>query len=221
MSGSFAEVITNVRDLSRCLIDSGKLKFPVPVSVVRELVARNLAVKKGHPFDIEVECRAWKGLEFRSVVFRYARSAKIIHSKTLNPCWRRFSICKELAHIDSDQEEDFTTAYSAFAPYLVADAAFISDAIPSDLVRPVLSEQLAYFFALETLLPWELRDQLVKMRDNGKSDFEIATFCKVPEQIVALALHSSYTEASARLNKRYDELIGPDWSGTGLPIPKT
>lgn len=58
--------------------------------------------------------------------------------------------------------------------------------------------------AIELLLPWKIRSELVAMKEAGKTDLEIAEFTKVPEKFVNVVIRSNYGVLSSRVNKELD-----------------
>ena len=214
MSG-FAGIIVAARDIARCLQDAGQLKFPVPVTEGLLPIIARVATKEGaNPYRIDLYCKDWRGAEFRSCLLRYEDRSEILYSKDLNRCWRRFAVCKELAHVAFDGTAEWTTDYAALAQQLIADAPFAEGA--SSFKR---SEDLCTLGAMELLMPWEIRSELEALRDAGRTDYEIALICKVPEQYVNFMLRSEYGRISADFHRDYDKKFGGDWEikSSGLP----
>jgi len=129
------------------------------------------------------------------MLLRYDTHAKIIYSQSMNTCWRRFVVCKELAHllIDTDAEH-FTQNPVSLVQELINDVPVMR----TD--HDINSERLAMIAAIEMLLPWCLRGRLTEMAEEGLSDLQIAQEFRVPEKIVNLMLRSDYGSFSKESN---------------------
>jgi Zn-dependent peptidase ImmA (M78 family) len=129
------------------------------------------------------------------MLFRYSDHADIFYSASLNVCWSRFVVCKELAHLLLDTEtKHFTKNPVALVQGLVTQVPILKP--ENDLV----SESIALYCAIEILLPWHLRASMNEMMKAGKSDYEIAVHFRAPENIVNLMLKSPYAKISASAN---------------------
>ncbi len=96
----------------------------------------------------------------------------------LNRCWRRFVAAKELSHTILDRDHTaFTTDVHALATLLLNQAPDITND------EDIHSEYLAFYFAVELLVPYSLNGQV---SDNSKTSYEIASLLSVPEQIIDL-----------------------------------
>lgn len=217
MAQSFIEFLRMSRDIARCLNDSNRLAFPVPLEDgILPLAQKIVEGAVGKTYPIEVTCRDSNSSEARSLLIRWNDKAEIRYSRTLNLCWRRFSVCKELSHLLYDTADACTTDYAAMAPLLVANT-IVPEWITTKTATPFFSELVCGYGAVELLLPWPIRGQLVKMSEAGSSDLEIATYCKVPQIWITIALKSPWSEISRKLNEEYDQSIGQDWAAGSLP----
>jgi Zn-dependent peptidase ImmA (M78 family) len=115
----------------------------------------------------------------------------IYYNPTLNTCWRRFIIAKELSHlILGDKNHNFTGTISSI------------EAIFNKLQRKqftnendnnaIAVEMMAYYTAIEFLLPWHPNYGMkaVDMYKQGMSYYDIADEFKIPELIVLQYLDS-------------------------------
>lgn len=204
-----------VRDVHRCLIDGGNLRFPVPLELLIDLVNRNLLASRARAVTVKVECRDWPGVQFRSALLSYRDSAVIVYSRNLNLCWRRLSVSKELAHLLIDTDKEFWLGYTQMLPLLLTNQ-IIKEAIPPNMSGALTSERLTLLMALELLLPWPIRGELEKLYSEGKTDLDIAHYCKVPEHMIAYAMHPPYAEFSRMIHTGIDKAEGGDWSAGGI-----
>ena len=126
----------------------------------------------------------------------------IYYHKELRPCWRRFTIAKELLHLYSGTATD-KTAVDANDLILSAQESrrlVVNEATELD------DEIVAFYLAIEVLMPWELRDQFNRMRECGATSLQIAKAFMVPQNIVTHFISESYDRScnyaglSRRLN---------------------
>ena len=103
--------------------------------------------------------------------------------------------------------ENMTTDYKSLAQELMTEAPI------TDYSAYAMSERLCVAGALEFLMPWQLRAQLVKMKAAGCSDKEIAIYCRVPERYVNVILSSAYGKFSTQVHMEQDKIEGCDWGG--------
>lgn len=194
----FIDVFVIARGIINDVERAGVLQFPVPVKA-GILVA--LQAQLGDNIPIELSRRDWRADQLYSALFRYRDKALIIYSADLNPCWRRFAVCKEAAHLLIDnKDEHMTTDVASLIQQLITDAPI--NIAPES---PIESESMGVVVALELLLPWKIRGQLIKMAQEGKTDREIADYAKVPQKYVNVMLRSGYGTLSARFNRELDE----------------
>ena len=195
----FCDVCLIVRDVIDQVGKAGDLAFPIKVSSgILPVTAQRLSVG-GSAFNVRTSRREWRSDQFYSALFRYTNHATIIYSAELNLCWKRFSICKEAAHLlIDDAHAHFTTDVVGLIQRLITSAPMIeADAI-------LESELMGIVAAIELLMPWKLRQSFEALGESGKTDFEIAEFCRVPEKFVNLMLKSPYGVTSRRVNSQLD-----------------
>lgn len=120
--------------------------------------------------------------------------ARIQYSSSLNFCWKRFAICKEMFHalIDRNPADRVTTTPDLLklAEMIVSDSsAFVQDFSPFD------TEQTAEVLAVETLFPFELRERFEERYRAGEiSDLQLAARFRIPEDYARQAMYPSYFE---------------------------
>jgi len=128
--------------------------------------------------------------------------ARIQYSDSLNFCWQRFVLCKEMYHciLDNDDETRVTNIDDLIklAEYLVDDT--ISNHRP---FRPHATEQDAEILALETLFPLELRIQFQSEYKNGAiTDHQLALRYRIPETYARLAMYPNYMATISEIRNK-------------------
>lgn len=193
-----------IRHVDVCLIVKqlfsviGEKNITWPVQVEKLLisaVASQVLTPDGNPYKIVVECKNWQAHQLSGWLFRYPHHAEVFYSASLNTCWSRWVVCKELAHLLIDTEEKHFTKSPEL---LVQELINKLPAIQFD--HEMNSEHLAGVAAIEMLLPWKYRPEMQKMMADGKSDYEIARAFRAPEKFVNLLLRSPYGAVSAKSN---------------------
>lgn len=185
-------IITNLFSV----IGEQKITKPVQVrEVLIPAVASQVVTPDGRPYKIEIICKNWQANQLGGWVCRYDDHAEIYYAASLNVCWSRWVICKELAHLLIDTEDaHFTKNPSTLVQELVSKlpAAKFEDEMNS--------EYLAIIAAIEMLLPWKYRQEMKQMMADGKTDYEIAHAFRAPEAFVNLLLRSPYGQISEQSN---------------------
>jgi hypothetical protein len=183
--------------LSQYHLDHDLRKVPVKVDVLRpmmqdrgfvdrivweryEFAARNIAAQISF-FDGSLGVYSGNG--------DYAR---IQYSSSLNFCWERFVLCKEMYHciLDASPKTGVSNLNDLLklAEYLVADT--VSSHAPFD---PHGTEQDAEILALETLFPFELRSHYLQDYADGKiTDHQLALRYRIPQEYARMAMYPNY-----------------------------
>jgi Zn-dependent peptidase ImmA (M78 family) len=174
----------------------GYVSSPVKIEeLLIPAVAKKLSTNAAHPYKIELKCQNWQANQISGWLEREASSATIYFSASLNACWSRFVVCKELAHLLIDSEvKHFTKNPIALVQEL------ISKLPTAKFDRDMNSEHLAMIAAVEMLLPWQLRPEMKNMVKANKSDYEIALQFRAPEAFVNLLLRSPFGKISEDSN---------------------
>ena len=120
--------------------------------------------------------------------------ARIQYSASLNRCWERFAVCKEMFHciLDADPTNRVTgmDALLKLSELLVSDASATLEAF-----APHDSEQFAEILALETLFPLELRWHYREAYGAGLiTDHQLALRYRIPEQYARVGMYSNYIQ---------------------------
>jgi len=174
-------------------VKSRTLHYPVKIEEGWiPVVAKSLSVD-GKQFRVELKCHEWIAKQLSGFLLRYEDHAKIYFSSTLNDCWARWVVCKEVAHLLIDTE---TKHYTKDPLSLVQQ---IISQIPNvTFNHDVNSEFLAAFAAIEMLLPWDMRPVMEKMMNDGASDLQIAKAFSAPEIYVNLVLKNEHFKKLSR-----------------------
>ena len=118
--------------------------------------------------------------------------ARIQFSASLNFCWRRFAICKEMYHAIIDAKP--ATRVTKFDDLLRLSEMLVSGA--SALVQrfeAYTTEHMAEVLALETLFPLELRLQYEELYHADKiSDRQLAERFRIPTDYARMGMYPSY-----------------------------
>lgn len=114
----------------------------------------------------------------------------------LNICWRRFTVAKELFHLYADIADDPRSRRSDAITQAAMDARTV---VPSD-GKQLDDEVVAFYLALEYLIPWRLRRQFLTLRDCAATTYQIAKVFMVPLPFIEHMCDGGYAELSHRIN---------------------
>lgn len=139
-------------------------------------------------FEVREHCLPWAGDMLCATVRRYEDKGVILYSKSLNACWARYAICKELMHLLCGDEKNFCKDPVTLVSGLV-------NGLPPGLSDEIDVEVLCLHGAIEMLIPPSKYDRLYEMRDvQDMDDFTIASRFKVPEKVINWRLMMSNRE---------------------------
>lgn len=127
----------------------------------------------------------------RSILLRYETRADILIVDNLNPCWKRFALCKEFAHLIMD---DSKGVRAMSVEKQIADAMDIARSPDPD--TELSSEAFAWFTAVEMLLPIADRKSFMARHGAGEDHLTLARSYWVPRAIVDLFFRTPYLEVS-------------------------
>lgn len=114
----------------------------------------------------------------------YANHAQVvIYNKQGRLCMRRFLEAKELLHLLTGTVVDGESQRN-----MVADA-FLEQSLDGrnfvvDFDKPLSPEAVGFYLAIEVLLPWCLRKELLTMIDQKATTMQIAKAFMVPEFVI-------------------------------------
>lgn len=168
--------------------------WEMPLSAVLEHTKRVLP-----ELQIDLQRRDFAADQVASALFRYPQRALILYAGSLNICWRRFALCKELAHllIDDKGGRHFSTDGEAIISELITQIPHLEPE------SEMSSEMVTVLIAMEILLPWRQRRALLET-SRWHSDAHLALRCRVPEKFIHHLLHTDYLPFSQSLNERLD-----------------
>lgn len=120
----------------------------------------------------------------------------------LTLCWARFTVAKELFHVYTNTAE----CSEATLPHIFADAKHARATI-LDENSLLPDEQAAFYFAIEFLLPFKLRDELYFPLTDfyGKEcHYPVAKAFMCPQAIIAKIREDDYLALSHRINREVE-----------------
>ncbi|MCK5640125.1 MAG: ImmA/IrrE family metallo-endopeptidase [Gammaproteobacteria bacterium] len=132
-----------------------------------------------------------------------AKAVSVAYSRELNYCGARYIVCKELSHLLVFEEKDGKKAQEHFCTNSIGDIVGLIDSLLKKPLSTKVQDQtradlLAYYAAIELLIPSEWVPDLRKARDiiiekvpAEKATLELATALRVPEKIMEHRLNNS------------------------------
>lgn len=143
------------------------------IEVVASFIKKEITVSE---FDNDLGPSIW------GMVVEFDDRAEIHVNRTLNFCWRRFVVAKELIHLLLNKaNSQYRTSGADEIENLVIGLVTDSPA----LTMPLSSEFLAYIGAMELLMPQELAQNIFPLAD-GARPLEVAHNFKCPEQVIVV-----------------------------------
>ncbi|MCL1921889.1 MAG: hypothetical protein FWG50_12595 [Kiritimatiellaeota bacterium] len=117
-----------------------------------------------------------------------------------NLCWFRFVACKELMHIYTDT---FTNTEFDGETLSKLMRLITTGNIPDQPDDMLDAEQTAFYLAIETMLPWELRSQLDRLERLGIPKYYIAKAFMLPQYVLdhVFMEHKKYLTLSKSINE--------------------
>lgn len=195
--------------------DVEKMEFASPLQIVSvERVLEATRMKLDIP-KIGLEPVADASVldpELYSYVDYHTDCPVIVYRNTLNFCWQRFAVVKELLHLYTDTAKE--QGWLESVPIIDA-GALVDDAISSAKRLPSADADLddeltALVMANEIMIPWQLRPQLKHLQERGADNGQIARAFLMPRLFVDRLLGEwrgvgnaegeTYAERSWRIN---------------------
>jgi len=182
----------------------GLADVPIKADLLRPFVEQRGVVDRivWEEFDYNSQTVLAKVEFYREHMGVYAGEgtyARVQYNSSLNFCWQRFVLVKEMCHclIDdatasrvSDMQNLMKLGQMLVAPTYASLEAF----------PPHESEHMAEIVAVETLFPIELRSHHKAAYDEGTvTDYQLALRYRIPEQYVRFAMLKNYYETVYRL----------------------
>lgn len=120
-----------------------------------------------------------------ALVFNYSDRAEILVSSMQNYCWSRFLVAKELAHLLTCNTVNATPITTNEVTELLSD--LINNVSPGDN-HVLQAETLAYYAAIEILLPMEHAEAAAISLSQGQSILELASTYRIPRKVMEFRL---------------------------------
>lgn len=127
----------------------------------------------------------------RSMLLKYTSHARILLVDNLNPCWTRFAMCKEFAHLIMDEQHGLK---ALSVERQIADAMDIARSPQPD--KDLSSEAFAWFTAVELLLPISDRVNFMARHGAGEDHLSLARSYWVPKAVIDLFFNTPYLTVS-------------------------
>lgn len=182
-------------------------KYPEPfrLTSVDGAILQPTLKRLGLPYlnfaAIPQECKL-RG-SFYGYVDNFLSPPTIYYRDELRPCWKRFTIAKELLHLFSGTAVDKGVAEAA----ILIMAAKSSRKLLVSETTELDDETFAFYLAIEVMIPWQLRYQFDRLRSMNATTLQMAKVFMVPERIVQHFLsdsadcHCNYAGLSRRVNE--------------------
>jgi hypothetical protein len=138
-------------------------------------------------------------MKLDAVLEQYKNHIDITYHEKHNNCWARYYVCKELAHLliyncESKKDASFCTA--TFEDVVTNLEGLLNPSYNSQGNHQNIAENVAYYVAVELLIPTIWVDKLKAVRDSiaGRPEFvgtenkQLAFALRVPEKVVEFRL---------------------------------
>lgn len=102
----------------------------------------------------------------------------------MNACWSRFFLCKELSQVLIYDKNNATSSLDNIQNLF----SHLLNNINDGKNAQISADNVTYFAAIEFLLPTDIIAQLLRAKQNGSSNLDIAKKMLVPEKIVDFRL---------------------------------
>jgi hypothetical protein len=202
----------NIESSAKCIkeiLDEYKKRadfeeVPLDVEILRDIIRDRAGLKTLHWEAVGVNTENLYGyVKFYYPVPAHIRTIEepttaIIRIKeSLNYCWKRFVLCKEMCHCLIDlSNEDRVFQEAEFMKLLEGLSSGIIIPFGNG---PIATESLAEIMALELLYPLELRKSHLSMvRSSEVSPYALALRYRLPQEYAEFGMHETYLEFSSR-----------------------
>jgi Zn-dependent peptidase ImmA (M78 family) len=188
---SFLEVFLSGIDVSTRL-ETASPGFPRNVEAFIDLVENTLSAGEGN-FRIYFHPRNYMSYTFIGTIEAYEHEAHIVYDRNRSMCWRRFIVVKEMCHLlfASHGQKHLASTPEQIGQLVTKILAGLENV---DISRDHISstETCTVFMALEVLMPHSEREKVNRMMQEGGSVLDVATYYRVPSQMVGLYLNEEY-----------------------------
>lgn len=191
-------------------IDSTE-EFPIKTRFLQPYIEERGVVDKIDLYeaDVDPEYVLAQVQKFRGQSAAYSGVldyAKIYYAKSLNVCWRRFGVCKEMYHCMIDRSDGDRVTSVDELQNLIELLATDTTAITGDF-KPFTREQEAIYLALETLFPVEFRQDYIENAPNDPATYyDLAKQFRIPVEYSIFACQPNYVKAITQQRGRLLEL---------------
>lgn len=132
---------------------------------------------------------------------------QIVLSSSQTTCWKRFTLCKELCHMLTDD----SSVYARNVTDQIAHAIKVRDAFR--VTSELNSEEFCFILAIELMIPLQRRAEIRRKIKESESHFNIANSLKIPEWIInyyyKIALLADTTDVIRVALAHHDEEMQP------------
>lgn len=160
-------------------------KLGYPLQVVDVGLGVHQAIKKNSAVQTISYCAAQSVEPLRDAIYGYVltkgNSATVVYRASLNLCWQRFTVVKELAHVYSRTVANSMTQGAAAITFAAKESRQIVPTLDTELD----AETAAFYIALEIMVPWRLRRQFNDLRTAGATTYQLAKAFMIPQIFIA------------------------------------
>ena len=184
-------------------------KLGYPLRIVDVGLGVHQAVKKSNAVQTISYCSAQSSEPLRDAIYGYVltkgNSAVVVYRASLNLCWQRFTVVKELAHIYSGTVANSITQGAAAITFAAKESRQIVPTLDTELD----AETAAFYIALEIMVPWRLRRQFNDLRGAGATPYQLAKAFMIPQTFVTHFIsdwndRNTYAGLSFLINSKID-----------------
>lgn len=160
-------------------------KLGYPLQVVDVGLGVHQAIKKNNAVQTISYCAAQSNEPLRDAIYGYVLtkgdSAIVVYRASLNLCWKRFTVVKELAHIYSGTVANSITQGAAAITFAAKESRQVMPTLDTELD----AETAAFYIALEIMVPWRLRKQFNDLRAAGATTYQLAKAFMIPQMFIS------------------------------------
>lgn len=160
-------------------------KLGYPLQVVDVGLGVHQAVKKNNAVQTISYCAAQSAEPLRDAIYGYVltkgSSAIVVYRASLNLCWQRFTVVKELAHVYSGTVANSITQGAAAITFAAKESRQVVPTLDTELD----AETAAFYIALEIMVPWRLRKQFNDLRTAGATTYQLAKAFMIPQIFIS------------------------------------
>lgn len=185
-------------------------KVGYSLKVVDVGIGVHQAVKKNQTVQSISYCSVQCAEPLRDAIYGYVLkkgdSAIVVYKDSLNFCWKRFTIVKELSHLYSGTVTNSITQGAAAITFAAKESRRIVPTLDTELD----AETAAFYIALEIMVPWRLRRQFNDLRAAGATTYQLAKAFMIPQSFIAHFTSdwndkNTYAGLSFEVNSKIDE----------------